>query len=33
MMNAKEFKTERIDVRTTVAAKQLLQLTFRTSEK
>ena len=33
MMNAKETKTERIDVRTTVAAKQLLQQAAATSHK
>jgi uncharacterized protein (DUF1778 family) len=32
-MNAKETKTERIDVRTTVAAKQLLQQAAATSHK
>ena len=32
-MNAKEPKTERIDVRTTVAAKQLLQQAAATSHK
>ncbi|WP_310484693.1 DUF1778 domain-containing protein [Chamaesiphon sp. VAR_48_metabat_403] len=32
-MNAKESKTERIDVRTTVAAKQLLQQAAATSHK
>lgn len=32
-MNAKQTKTERIDVRTTVAAKQLLQQAAATSHK
>jgi uncharacterized protein (DUF1778 family) len=32
-MNAKEAKTERIDVRTTAAAKQLLQQAAATSHK
>lgn len=32
-MNAKETKTERIDVRTTVAVKQLLQQAAATSHK
>jgi len=32
-MNAKESKTERIDIRTTIAAKQLLQQAAATSDK